>query len=270
MTDGPMIDTGTEKILAEIRDATGWLTINQPERRNAISLEMWEGISRAFAAFGDDPEVRSVVMTGAGDKAFTAGADISQFDKNRADAAAAERYAKISRDAREVIIGFPKPVIAMIRGFCMGGGLGIAMTADLRIAAEGSTFGIPAARLGIAYDTTNLTRLVSLVGPSKAKEILFTARRYTAEDALAMGLVNQVVAPEALEETVRDMCGEIAQNAPLSMEASKTTIDELVKARSDIDATGIQAMVDRCFNSADYQEGRAAFMAKRKPVFAGR
>lgn len=270
MTDGLMIDTGTEKILAETRDATGWLTINQPERRNAISLEMWEGISRAFASFGDDPEVRSVVMTGAGDKAFTAGADISQFDKNRADAAAAERYAKISRDAREVIIGFPKPVIAMIRGFCMGGGLGIAMTADLRISAEGSTFGIPAARLGIAYDTTNLTRLVSLVGPSKAKEILFTARRYSAEDALAMGLVNQVVAPEALEETVREMCAEIAQNAPLSMEASKTTIDELVKARSDIDAAGIQAMVDRCFNSADYQEGRAAFMAKRKPVFAGR
>lgn len=264
-----MVDTGTEKILAEIRDATGWLTINQPERRNAISLEMWEGISRAITAFADSAEVRSVVMTGAGDKAFTAGADISQFDKNRADADAADRYAKISRDARHLILDLRKPVIAMIRGFCMGGGLGIAMTADIRIAAEGSTFGIPAARLGIAYDTVNLLRLVRLVGPSKAKEILFTARRYSAEQALEMGLINEVVAPEDLEDTVRTMCAEIAQNAPLSMEASKLTIDELAKVPADIDAAAIQAMVDRCFNSADYKEGRAAFMEKRKPAFTG-
>jgi enoyl-CoA hydratase/carnithine racemase len=264
-----MVDTGTEKILAEIRDATGWLTINQPERRNAISLEMWEGIARAFTVFGESAEVRSVVMTGAGDKAFTAGADISQFDKNRADAAAAERYAQISRDARQLILDLRKPVIAMIRGFCMGGGLGIAMTADIRIASEGSTFGIPAARLGIAYDTGNLTRLVGLVGPSKAKEILFTGRRYTGEQALAMGLINDIVAPDALEETVAAMCAEIAQNAPLSMEASKVTIDELMKTRPDLDADAIQGLVDACFNSADYKEGRAAFMAKRKPAFTG-
>ncbi|WP_420563926.1 enoyl-CoA hydratase [Thalassobaculum sp.] len=264
-----MVDTGTEKILAEIRDATGWLTINQPERRNAISLEMWEGISRAITAFAHSVDVRSVVMTGAGDQAFTAGADISQFDKNRADADAADRYAKISRDARQLILDLRKPVIAMIRGFCMGGGLGIAMTADIRIAAEGSTFGIPAARLGIAYDTVNLLRLVRLVGPSKAKEILFTARRYSAEQALDMGLINEVVAPKDLEDTVRVMCAEIAQNAPLSMEASKLTIDELAKVPADIDAAAIQAMVDRCFNSADYKEGRAAFMEKRKPSFTG-
>ncbi|MDF1790916.1 MAG: enoyl-CoA hydratase [Thalassobaculaceae bacterium] len=264
-----MVDTGTEKILAEIRDATGWLTINQPERRNAISLEMWEGIQKAFDAFDAAEEVRSVVMTGAGDKAFTAGADISQFDKNRADADAAERYAKISREARETIIGFRKPVIAMIRGFCMGGGLGIAMTADLRIAAEGSVFGIPAARLGIAYDTINLMRLVSLVGPSRAKEILFTAKRYSPEEAQAMGLINQVVPADALEATVTEICAGMAINAPLSMEASKFTIDQLAKKRGDLDEAGIQAMVDRCFNSADYAEGRKAFMEKRTPTFTG-
>ena len=264
-----MVDTGTEKILAEIRDATGWLTINQPERRNAISLEMWEGIARAYAAFADAAEVRSVVMTGAGDKAFTAGADISQFDKNRADAAAAERYGQISRQARQSMLDFRKPIVAMIRGFCMGGGLGIAMGADIRIASEGSTFGIPAARLGIAYDTGNLTRLVHLVGPAKAKEILFSGRRYTADQALAMGLVNDIVAPEALEQTVAELCGDMARNAPLSMEASKVTIDELLKPRADIDTAEIQALVDKCFNSDDYKEGRAAFMEKRSPVFVG-
>ncbi len=265
-----MVETGTEKILAEIRDATGWLTINQPERRNAISLEMWEGIAKAYSAFAESTEVRSVVMTGAGDKAFTAGADISQFDKNRADADAAERYAQISRDARQQILDMRKPVIAMIRGFCMGGGLGIAMTADIRIAAEGSTFGIPAARLGIAYDTMNLMRLVNLVGPSKAKEILFTGRRYSAEQALTMGLINDVVAADALVDTVSAMCAEIAQNAPLSMEASKVTIDALLAQRPDLDRAAIQALVDACFNSDDYKEGRTAFMEKRKPVFVGR
>lgn len=264
-----MVDTGTEKILAEIKDATGWLTINQPERRNAISLEMWEGIAKSFSAFANDSSVRSVVMTGAGDKAFTAGADISQFDKNRADADAAERYAQISREARQTILDIRKPVIAKIRGFCMGGGLGIAMTADIRIAASGSTFGIPAARLGIAYDTTNLMRLVHLVGPAKAKEILFTGRRYTAEQALQMGLINDLVEVEELDATVAAICAEIADNAPLSMEATKTTIDEILKVRGDLDADAIQTLVDRCFNSADYQEGRKAFMEKRRPAFEG-
>ncbi len=161
------MDLATEKILAEVREGVGWLTINNPERRNAISLDMWDAMRQAVEAFGADPVVRCVVLRGAGEKAFASGADISQFEKERADAEAAMRYATISRAGRDALLGLEKPLLAMIRGFCMGGGLGIAMTADLRIASADAVLGIPAARLGIAYDAQNVANLVSLVGPSR-------------------------------------------------------------------------------------------------------
>lgn len=259
----------TDKIIAEKDGPVGRITINNPERRNAIALEMWESMEMAFDAFGADPAVRCVVISGAGGKAFASGADISQFDKNRQNADAAEQYAQVSMSARMKMIGFDKPLIAMIEGFCMGGGLGIALTADLRICSGNSQFGIPAAKLSIAYDATNLGNLIKLVGPSKAKEILFTGRRYSAQEALDMGLVNRVVAAGDLRGAVDEITDAIAENAPLSIRASKLTIDELTKP-GPRDEDLIRELTRACFDSEDYKEGRNAFMEKRKPVFQGR
>ena len=260
----------TTKILAEADGAVGRITINNPERRNAISLDMWEGISEAFDAFAVDPVIRCVVMAGAGDKAFASGADISQFKENRSNAEAAAAYARISMAGRQTMLKFEKPFIAQIRGFCMGGGLGIALAADIRIASADSQFGVPAARLSIAYDRINLGNLVALVGPSKAKEILLTAKRYSAAEAAAMGLINACVPVADLEATVADMTDRIAENAPLSMRASKLTINELMKDDAAYDSELVEGLTRACFDSRDYQEGQDAFMNKRKPVFEGR
>lgn len=260
----------TDKILVERAGGVGRVTINNPARRNAISLEMWQAMGDAFASFSADDDVRCVVIHGAGDKAFASGADISQFEKQRANAEAAEAYGAISSAVRNRMLDFEKPLIAMIRGFCMGGGLGLAMTADLRISADDGVFGIPAARLSIAYDFLNLRNLVNLVGPSKAKEILLTAERFTAEEARQMGLVNRVVPVAELESAVASITAALVDNAPLSMRASKLCIDEVVKDAGDRDMDKVAALARACFDSADYAEGRKAFMEKRKPVFQGR
>jgi len=264
-----MTDT-TDKILVDIRDGVGWVTINNPERRNAVSLEMLEAMGAAFDRFSADDEVRCAVIHGAGDKAFASGADISQFEKNRSTEEAQAHYAEISKGVRFKMLDFEKPLIAMIRGYCMGGGLGIAMTADLRIAADDAVFAIPAARLSIAYDHINVTNLVNLIGPSRAKEILLTAKRYDAAQAEAMGLVNQVVPVADLESEVADVTGRLAENAPLSMRASKITIDTMMKDPDARDMARVEAASRDCFASDDFKEGRTAFMEKRKPVFRGR
>lgn len=263
------MQTKTERILAEVRDGVGWVTINNPERRNAISLDMWEAVGEVSAAFAADAAVRCVVIRGAGEKAFASGADISQFEKHRADANAAENYARISRAGRAALLGLDKPLIAAIRGYCMGGGLGLAMTADLRIAAQDAIFGIPAARLGIAYDFVNLKNLVDLVGPARAKDILLTARRLDAAEAMAMGLVNRVVDNDRLDEEVAELTARLVENAPLSMRASKLIINEVVKDSDQRQPGAVEALERACFNSSDYQEGRRAFMEKRKPRFTG-
>lgn len=260
----------TDKILAEARDGVGWVTINNPERRNAVSLEMLEAMGAAFERFAQDEAVRCVVIRGAGDKAFASGADISQFEKNRATQQAQDAYAAISRGVRRQMMGLEKPLIAMIRGYCMGGGLGLAMTADLRIAADDAVFAIPAARLSIAYDALNVANLLHLVGPSRAKEILLTARRYDAAQALAMGLVNQVVPVPELDAAVAELTAQLAENAPLSMRASKITIDTLMQDPAERDLARMEAAARACFASEDYKEGRTAFMEKRKPLFRGR
>jgi enoyl-CoA hydratase/carnithine racemase len=259
----------TEKILAEVRDGVGWLTINNAERRNAISLDMWIGMGEAMDAFATDNTVRCVVMTGAGDKAFASGADISQFEKQRSNAQAAEEYAVISKGGRAKIQHFEKPLIARIHGFCMGGGLGLAMAADIRIATETSVFAIPAARLSIAYDMNNVQQLVGLVGPSRAKEILITARRYSGDEAAAMGLVNRSVPVANLDDEVADLTSRIVENAPLSMRASKLTVNQVMRDRAERDMDLVSALSSDCFDSNDYKEGRQAFMEKRKPVFTG-
>jgi enoyl-CoA hydratase len=270
MDGGTRIELATPKILARVEGGIGWLTFNQPEKRNAISLEMWDAVADAIGRFAVDASVRVVVMHGAGGKAFASGADISEFEKARASADAEAEYSRRSSAARHGMQGLDKPLIAMVQGYCVGGGCATAMVADLRIAGEGSRFGIPAAKLGVAYAWSSLERLVALVGPAVAKEIMFTGRLLTAEEALAVGLVNRVVAPEALEATVVELAQTIARNAPLSIRASKAGIDQIAGDPGKRDRAHFDTLFKACFDSADYAEGRTAFMAKRPPIFTGR
>ena len=265
-----MVNLNTDKMLAEKDGGIGWMIFNNPARRNATSLEMWQAIADILGDFAADPAVRVVVMRGAGDKAFVSGADISQFEDQRADAEAAPRYNRVADGARAAMAGLDKPLIAMIRGYCLGGGVAIAMAADMRIAADDARFGIPAARLGIAYGFGYLKKLVDLVGPAYAKEILLTARRLGAEEALRIGLVNHVVPVAELEAVVRETCATIIDNAPLSLVANKAIIDEIAKDPGERDPARLEELARLCYDSADYAEGRRAFMEKRKPVWSGR
>jgi enoyl-CoA hydratase/carnithine racemase len=258
------------KMLAAKDDGVGLVTFNQPEKRNAMSLEMWIGLADILNEFQEDSSVRVVVFTGAGNKAFVSGADISQFEKNRSNADAQVEYDRRTGAGRERLITFPKPVIARIRGFCLGGGLAIAMNTDLRIASSDSQFGIPAARLSVAYAPDSVKRLIDLVGPAHARMILYTGRRIDAAQAERIGLINQMVAEEDLNETVLDLARTIADNAPLSIAASKLTINEMLKDESKRNMAAVKEIGEICFNSADYKEGRTAFMEKRQPKFTGR
>jgi len=258
------------KMLAEKTDGVGVITFNQPEKRNAMSVEMWQGLAEILDDFGADDAVRVVVMTGAGDKAFVSGADISQFEKRRANADAQAEYAALTSGGRAKLATFSKPLIARIRGYCLGGGLAIAMQADLRIASENSEFGIPAARLGIAYAFDSVRTLVSLVGPAHARMILYTGRRIDAAEAARIGLINQVVPDGELSDVVSDIAHTIARNAPLSIAASKLCIGMILRDPDDRDLEAIEQIGRVCLDSADYREGRTAFMEKRKPRFTGR
>lgn len=260
----------TEKILAEVDGHIGWLTFNQPERRNAMSMEMWQGMGDALEGFQNDPAVRVVIMRGAGGKAFVSGADISEFDQHRASAEQKKAYAATTDRGNRWLRKFDKPLIAMIHGFCIGGGLAIASSADVRIATPGSTFGIPAAKLGLGYDFGGIATLARLVGPSVARDILFSARFLPAEEALRVGLINRIVAEDELEPEVRRYAELIAANAPLTVRAAKAALREWERDPADRDIGRVQALVDACFDSEDYKEGRRAFAEKRKPEFLGR
>jgi enoyl-CoA hydratase len=257
----------TDKMLASVEEGIGWITFNNPARRNAISLEMWEGLGDILESFQHDSNVRVVIMKGAGDKAFVSGADISEFDSKRGNAEQKKRYGEISANANRWLGKLDKPLIAMIQGFCIGGGLATALSADVRIATEDSTFGIPAAKLGLGYDYGGLKVLCDLVGPSRAKDIMFSARFLDAEEALRIGLVNFVVTRDELEQKTRDYAALIAGNAPLTVKAAKAAVNEAMKDADKRDLAGINAMVNTCFDSEDYKEGRRAFMEKRKPHF---
>ena len=258
------------KMLAAKDDGIGYITFNQPEKRNAMSVEMWQGLAEILDDFRADAAVRVAVMTGAGDKAFVSGADISQFEKRRANADAQEEYARLTSGGRAKLAAFPKPLIAGIRGFCLGGGLAIAMQADLRIASVKSQFGIPAARLGIAYAFEGLRTLVQLVGPAHARMILYTGTRIGAEEAERIGLINRAVPDETLADAVLGLARTIAGNAPLSIAANKLCIDQVLKDPADRDLEAVARAGRVCLDSADYREGRTAFMEKRQPRFQGR
>jgi enoyl-CoA hydratase len=258
----------SERLIARRDGAIGWLVFNNPERRNAVSLDMWEAIPRVLDDFGADPAIRVVVLTGAGDKAFVSGADISQFEKERSSAEAVKRYDEIGERAQARLASYEKPLLAMIRGYCLGGGVGIASACDLRIAADDARFGIPAAKMGLGYRASSMKKLVDIVGKPAALEIMITARQFSADEALRMGLVHKVVPVTELETATRAYCDMIAANAPLTIRTAKRVIGEVLK--TDYDAARCDAWVKECFESEDYREGRRAFMEKRKPVFKGR
>ena len=264
------MDLGTTKMLARKEGGIGWMTFNQPEKRNAVSYEMWVAIPKIIADFEADPAVRVIVLTGAGDKAFVSGADISEFDKKRDRAETIKIYDEAGSAAQSAIANVSKPTIAMIRGLCVGGGVAITLNTDIRICGHDSFFAVPAARLGLGYRASGIKRLVDIVGPAFAKEIFFTANRFTAEDARIMGLVNRVVPAEELESYVRKYAATIADNAPLTIKAAKLAIHAATQDADKRDTAKINAAIDACFASEDYIEGRRAFMEKRRAVFKGR
>jgi enoyl-CoA hydratase len=258
------------KILKTISDGVGVITFNNPEKRNAMSLDMWEGLGQALIELRDDADVRVVILVGAGDKAFVSGADISQFEKTRHNAEASEEYSKKSAAQRALLADYPKPIIACIRGFCLGGGMQVAMAADIRIASDNSQFGIPAAKLGIAYGYDGLRHLVSLVGPSWARLIMYTGMRIESAEALRIGLVERVVPDTELWDATMDIARTISGNAPLAIQAAKITIAQVLKDPDKRDMDAIKAIGTVCMDSEDFREGRRAFMDKRKPKFTGK
>ena len=259
----------SEKMISKVADGIGWMTFNNPERHNAISLEMWEAALEIMAAFAADPSVRVMVVSGAGGKAFASGADISKFKDERQEAAALSHYQTVTQQAYQALLDMAIPTIAMVRGYCIGGGTAVAVCCDIRICTENAKFGIPAAKLGLGYGFNRAKPLVDLVGPAFAKEMFFTARQFDAREAERMGLVNRVVADDALEATVEAMARAIAENAPLTIRTAKRVVGEVLKDASQRDLAALDRAVLECFNSADYKEGQAAFMEKRKPRFTG-
>jgi len=250
--------------------AVGWIIFSNPTKFNAVSQDMWMALPGAIAAFDADPEVRLIVITGDGDKAFISGADISQFEKARGSAEAQEVYNRAVVDAYEAPVKCSKPVVAKIRGICMGGGLGLAAACDVRIAAADAQFRMPAARLGLGYNFTGIKRFVQLLGAANTSDIFFSARKFGAADALAMGFVNRVVPVTDLDREVAAYCELLSENAPLTMAAAKFAIRQTGLGSDERDLEQTARLIDACYNSEDYREGRRAFMEKRKPSFTGK
>ncbi|MCC7345894.1 MAG: enoyl-CoA hydratase/isomerase family protein [Variibacter sp.] len=261
------VAASTDKVLSQRQGPVGTITFNNPARHNAMSQEMWAATADILERYAADPEVRVVVMTGAGGKAFVSGADISKFESERATQEAINRYNATSERLHDVIHHFPKPLIAKIKGYCIGGGLGLAVSCDLRFCTENSRFGVPAAKLGLGYAYGGTKRLVDTVGIAFAKEIFFTAKQFTAREAYEMGLVNRVVPEAELDALVADYAETIGNNAPLTVRTAKFTIAQTVE--HDPDLKRCAEMVKECFASNDYIEGRRAFMEKRKAQFTG-
>jgi enoyl-CoA hydratase len=266
----PAYASSTDRVQTWVDGRTLHIRFNNPARHNALSVDMWAAVPPLLQRARADEQVRLVVFSGAGEKAFVSGADISQFEDMRAAREAVAHYERMAEETLTGIYDFPKPTLACIRGYCIGGGVNVAISCDIRIATTDSVFSIPAARLGLGYRYSAMKNLVDLIGPGAAKDLFFTARRIDAAEAKALGLVSRVCAPEALEGLLSEYVLAIAENAPLTVMAGKAMTREILKASSDVDMALCSSLIRGCFESADYAEGRTAFMQKRKPVFTGR
>ncbi len=253
------------RIHRQVDGAVGWLTIDNLAKHNALSFDMWESLPALLASLDDEPEVRVIVLRGAGEKAFASGSDISQFGERRNTPEGVALYNATVDRAVASVAATRKPTVAWIHGYCFGGGLALALHCDLRIAGQGASFSVPAGKVGLGYNHLWLQRLTWEVGPARAKEILYTARRYDADAALRIGLVNAQCDAEAFAA----LLAEIAALAPLTLQAAKVAIDATIAAGA-YDPAPAQAAIRRCFESQDYVEGRQAFAEKRAPRFSGR
>ena len=262
--------TNTERVKAWLDGQVLHIRFNNPAKHNALSMDMWEAVPVLLEKAAKDDNVRVVVFSGEGEKAFVSGADISQFEDMRAAKEAVKKYEAVAESCLEGIYEFAKPTIACIRGYCIGGGVNVAIACDLRVAAETSTFSIPATRLGLGYRFSAMRNLTNLVGPGNAKDIFFTGRRFDAKEAQRMGLVNRIAPVEGLEALLAEYTTAIATGAPLTIKAGKRIIQEVLALDSEFDTEMCKRLILDCFESEDYIEGRRAFMEKRKPAFKGK
>ena len=258
-----------EKMLSRTQDSVGYIIFNNPEKHNAVSIEMWDALEKFLNQFREDNNIRVVVLEGAGGKSFVSGADISKFDKERSTKEAVLSYNKRTQKVYELIEAFPKPTIAKINGYCIGGGLNLAVCCDIRICSEKSQFAMPAAKLSLGYPFSSIKRLFDIMGPGMAKHFMFTAEKISANEAVSCGLVQKLVTEENLETFVNDYAFKISKNAPLTIKAMKQIGIEILKNPSERDLTLCENLASACFDSEDYKEGRKAFMEKREPNFKG-
>ena len=266
----PTYTSPTERVQVRLEGNALHIVFNNPARHNALSVDMWGAVPPLLQQAEGDERVRMVVFSGAGEKAFVSGADISQFEDQRAAREAVKHYEALAEDALLAIEQSAKPTLACIRGWCLGGGVNVAIACDIRIASSDSTFSIPAARMGLGYRTSALKNLVNLIGVGAAKDLFFTARRIDTAEAHRLGLVSRMAEPDALPALLNDYMQAIAENAPLTISAAKTIINEILKPSAGLDSGLCRDVIQRCFQSDDYTEGRSAFMQKRRPQFKGR
>jgi enoyl-CoA hydratase len=258
------------KVWLDEDGSTLQIQFNNPERHNALSVDMWEAVTPLLNVAETDERIRLVVFSGAGEKAFVSGADITQFEDMRAAKEAVARYELMAEQALMGIYNFSKPTLARIKGYCIGGGVNVAMCCDIRIAADDSVFSIPAARLGLGYRYSALKNLVDLVGPAVAKDLFFTARRINAAEAHDVGLITRICEVSKLDTLETEYKKALAENAPITVGAGKAIIAEILKPSPEVDHDHCRQLIKDCFESEDYAEGRRAFMEKRKPVFRGK
>ena len=258
-----------EKMLSRTQDGVGYIIFNNPEKHNAVSIEMWDALEKFLNQFREVNNIRVVVLEGAGGKSFVSGADISKFDKERSTKEAVLSYNKRTQKVYELLEAFPKPTIAKINGYCIGGGLNLAVCCDIRICSEKSKFAMPAAKLSLGYPFSSIKRLFDIMGPGMAKHFMFTAEKISANEAVSCGLIQKLVTEENLETFVNDYAFKISKNAPLTIKAMKQIGIEILKNPSERDLTLCENLASACFDSEDYKEGRKAFMEKREPNFKG-